>query len=60
MQAIKKLSVGINCFHVPHMQAALCFPPIVRPAVAERSEWPSVKQALKFYRRLALLTAPVL
>lgn len=36
------------------MQAALCFPSIVRPGLAERSEWLGVKQALGFYCRLAL------
>lgn len=53
MQAIKKLSVGINSFHVPHASRPV-LSTIVRPALAERSEWLSVKHALKFYRRLAL------
>lgn len=41
----QKLSVGINCASTFLMQAALCFQPIVRPALAERSEWLGVNDA---------------
>lgn len=53
MQAIKRLSVGINYFHVPHASRPV-LSIIVRPGLAERSEWLGVKQALRFYCRLAL------
>lgn len=49
----QKLSVGINCFPRSSCKPPCAFQPIVRPALAERSEW-RVKQTLRSYCRLAL------